>query len=190
VGENYNESIQDDKESNDNGDSSSEASDEPDEDSSNSDDDSDEEDADDADLEDYDDFEVVDRNSIEDVLAEPRIPLGVPAHTDEDGDEIPALVPRVPRSTRERRQPERLCTTAIKLKKEAKKTFKKKNKRKVHIESYTNAIAGRIARGKTLFEHDDEYEMEKLHNLHATTTKDNTLVYEGEEAYVIARMIT
>ena len=128
---------------------------------------------------------------IEDVLAEPHIPLGVPAGVDEDGEEIPALVPReVRRSTRARRRPERLCATAIKSKKEA-RTPIKTYKRGDSIEAYIEAQASRMTtKGTVLFEHDDEYEMEKLHNLHATTTEENTLVYEGEEAYVLARMIT
>jgi len=75
-----------------------------------------------------------------------------------------------------RRQPERFCATAIKSKKEARKTPRKyKREHSKHHKS---------------FKWDDEYELEKLHNLHATTTEDNTLEYEGDEAYVIARMIT
>ena len=181
VGENDNEDIQDDDDS----DTSSEDSDESDEDSSDSNDDSDDEDADDADLEDDDDSEVVDRNAIDDVLAEPRIPLGVPAHVDEDGDEIPALVRREPRrSTRVRRQPERLCAAAIKSKTKTRVPIKNP------YEAYNRSLCERARQGETLFEDDDEYEKEKLHNLHATTTEDNTLEYEGEEAYVLARMIT
>jgi len=41
-----------------------------------------------------------------------------------------------------------------------------------------------------LFEHDYKYELETKYNLHGSATKENTLVYEGDEAYVLARMIS
>jgi len=74
-----------------------------------------------------------------------------------------------------KRQPECFCATAIKSKNEARKSprkYKRENS-KYH----------------KLFKWYDEYELEKLHNLHATTTEENTLEYEGDEAYVIAGRI-
>jgi len=202
VGENNNGDVQDeasdDRESSDSEDSedSSEGS-------------TDSEDIEDADAEEIEDeieyeedFEPVDRNALDAVLAEDRTPRGVPKvltvdedddvpdlreweddGSDDEDDDVPAPAPR--RSTRAKRMPERYCAATIKMK------VKDRRVKKPMLESYIEDQASRMTRkGRVLFEHNDEYKMEMKYNLHSSATKENTLEYEGDESYVIARMIS
>jgi len=84
--------------------------------------------------------------------------------SEEDENEEEESAPELRRSARVSVRPERYQATQT--------THTSRVKRHVH------------------FANDDFYEIEQAHSLHARETKDNTLEYEGDEAYVIARMIT
>jgi len=198
VGENDNDGVQDD-ESDDSESSDSEDSEDSSEGSTDS------EDSEDADaeeieeeIEDENDFEPDDRNALYDVIADDR-QLGRVSEVAEadDDDDVPDLrerdddgsdddePPAPRRSTRTRRIPQRYCAATIKIKARDPKV------KRPTLESYVEDQASWMTmKGRVLFEHDDEYEMETKYNLHGSATKDNTLEYEGDEAYVIARMIS
>jgi len=202
VGENNNGDVQDDES---NGSKSSDSEDSEDS-SEGSTDSKDSKDADAEEIEDEikdeEDFEPVDRNALYDVLAEDRPSRRVSkVITADEDDDVPDLreqeddgsddededvpEPAPQRSTRTKRMPERYCAATIKMK------AKDRMVKRPTSESYVEDQASRMmTKGRVLFEHDNEYEMETKYNLHGSATKDNTLEYEGYEAYVIAGMIS
>jgi len=106
--------------------------------------------------------------------------------SDNEDDNFPAPTPSdVRRSTRATIRPERYCAATIKLK------VRDHKPKKTTIESYVkDQVAKMTMKGRVIFKHNDEYEKEMKYTLHGSSTRENTLEYEGDEAYVIARMIS